>query len=114
MSQFAVGEIERELLGPISKYFAMVETNGRRMLHLHYLVWWRGALHLATLHSQIQDNYEFRQKLLLFLEHNIKRIACPDPHPETLQHIYPVINNPMNKSEFLILLKEDSESIVIA
>lgn len=30
---------ESGLFGPMSTYFGTVETNGRGMLHLHYLVW---------------------------------------------------------------------------
>ena len=50
---FAAGQIERGLLGPISNYFATIKTNGRGMLHLHYLVWLKGVSYLATLQFQI-------------------------------------------------------------
>ena len=43
MSLLAAGELERGLLGLISNYFATVETNMHGMLHLHCLVWLRGA-----------------------------------------------------------------------
>lgn len=111
VSLLAAGEVEGELLRPISNYFATVETNGHRMLHLHCLVWLKGASHLATLRSQIQGNHEFCQKLLSFLEHDIKCSACPDHHPETLHHTCPDANDPMTTSEFAILLKQDSESV---
>lgn len=67
ISLFAVSQTERELLGLILNYFAIVKTNGYRMLYHHYLVWLKNVLYLATLRSQIQNNVKFYQKLLLFL-----------------------------------------------
>ncbi len=80
MSLFGAGQTEGGLLRPILNYFGTVETNSHRMLHLYCLVWLKGVLHLATLQTQLQSNDEFRQKLLLFLEHIIKCSACQNPH----------------------------------
>ncbi len=80
MSLFGAGQIAGGLFGPISNYFATVETNSRGILHLHCLVWLRGVSHLATLRSQIQSNVEFRQRLFSFLEHIIKCSASENPH----------------------------------
>lgn len=38
MFLFSVGQIARGFFGPISNYFANVETNNHGMLHLHYLM----------------------------------------------------------------------------
>ncbi len=38
MSLFGAGQIAGGLFGPISNYFAIVETNGHGMLYLHCLV----------------------------------------------------------------------------
>lgn len=111
MSLLAAGHLEGGLLGPISNYFATVETNGRDMLHLHCLIWLRGVSHLATLRSQIQDNDEFRQTLLSFLEHVIKCSACQDPHPETLHHACPDANDSITISQFACQLRSDSEAV---
>ncbi|WP_375449088.1 hypothetical protein [uncultured Nostoc sp.] len=43
----AAGSKDGWLLGPVSTYFGTVETNGRGMLHLHCLVWLRGAFHIS-------------------------------------------------------------------
>lgn len=48
-SLLAARHQERGLFGPITTYFATVETNGRGMLHLHCLLWLAGLSHLATL-----------------------------------------------------------------
>ncbi len=45
MFLFGAGQIEEGFLGPISNYFDTVETNGRRMLPLHCLVWLKGVSH---------------------------------------------------------------------
>ncbi len=72
ISLFGAGQTKGGLLGPILNYFGIVETNGRGILHLYCLVWLKSMLHLATLQTQLQNNDEFRQKLLLFLEYIIK------------------------------------------
>ncbi len=45
----AAGFNDGRLLGPISTYFGIVETNSRGMLHLHYLVWLHDAFHITQL-----------------------------------------------------------------
>lgn len=47
------GSMGEGLLEPVSIYYGMVETNGRGMLHLHFLVWLGGAFHLADLRSRL-------------------------------------------------------------
>jgi len=37
------------ILGQVSNYFGVVETNGRGMLHLHCLIWLAGNLEFFTL-----------------------------------------------------------------
>ena len=45
----AAGSKDGGLLGPISTYFGTVETNGRGILHLHYLVWLCDTFHISQL-----------------------------------------------------------------
>ncbi len=81
ISLFGAGQTKRGLLVPISNYyFGNVEMNGRRILHLHCLVWLKGVSHLAMLRTQLQNNDKFRQKLLSFLEYIIKCSASQNPH----------------------------------
>ncbi len=53
MSLLGVDQTTKGLFGSISNYFATVKTNGRKILHLYYLVWLRGISYLVTLLSQI-------------------------------------------------------------
>jgi hypothetical protein len=41
------------ILGQVVNHFAMVETNGRGMLHLHALVWLTGNLAFSTLRDRV-------------------------------------------------------------
>lgn len=79
ISLFAISQLERGLQGPITNYFVTIETNSHGILHLHCLIWWKSVLHLVTLCSQIQNNYEFNQKLFLFLEYVIKYSISRSP-----------------------------------
>ncbi len=111
MSLFGAGQIAGGLFGPISNYFATVETNSHWMLHLHYLVWLRSVLHLATLRSQIQSNAEFRQRLLSFLKHIIKCSASENPHTKSLDQVGPDANDLMTMPQFADLLRSDNEAV---
>ncbi len=111
MSLFGAGQTKGGLLGPISNYFGIVETNGRGILHLHCLVWLKGVSHLAMLRMQLQSNDEFRQKLLLFLEHIIKYLASQNPHFQTLDQACPNANNPIITLEFADLLRSNNEAV---
>lgn len=84
MSLFVASQIEEKLLGPILNYFATIKINNYGMLYFYCLILLKGILYLAILQSQIQNNIEFGQKLLLFLEYIIKCLACEGPHIETL------------------------------
>lgn len=49
ISLLAISEVEKGLFRPILSYFATIETNKYGMLYLHYLVWLKQTLYLATL-----------------------------------------------------------------
>jgi hypothetical protein len=51
-----VGKNKPGILGEISNYFGVVETNGRGMLHLHSLIWLAGNLEFFTLRDRLQTN----------------------------------------------------------
>lgn len=111
VSLLAVSKPEGGLLIPILGCFATIETNRRGMLHLYCLFWLRKVTYLATIRFQIQDNHEFLQKLLAFLEHVIKYSISSYPHPKTLHQICPDANSPMTASKCATLFKEDSKSV---
>ena len=111
LSLLAAGKLKAGLLGPVSNYFATVKTNSRIMLHLHCLVWLRGALQLATLHFEIQNNHDFCLKLLLFLELIINCSVCPDHCSETLDNPYSNANDFITTPQFTSLLESYSKSV---
>ncbi len=82
------------------------------MLYLHCLVWLRSISHLATLQSQIQSNIEFRQWLLLILEHIIKCLASKNHHTQNLDQVSLDANDPITMPQFADLFRSDSEAIV--
>ena len=111
LSLFASGSRDGGLLGPVSTYFGTVETNGRGMLHLHCLVWLKGASHLPTLRAKIQGNEDFRVRLLAFLEHIIKCSANDDAPSDALHHACPDAREANTTEDFTAQLKEDSEAV---
>jgi hypothetical protein len=56
------------VLGDVSNYFGLVETNGRGMLHLHALVWARGNLGFTTLRDRILRDSDFATRMIRYLE----------------------------------------------
>ena len=49
MDHLMASERQNSLLGPISHYYGVVETNDRGMLYLYYMLWLSGNLGLADL-----------------------------------------------------------------
>lgn len=66
------GSSDGGLFGPISTYFGMVETNGRGILHLHCLVWFKGMSSFSDLRRKIVDEDGFKAWLLSFLDQVIR------------------------------------------
>lgn len=60
------------LFGPISTYFGTLETNGRGMLHLHCLVWLKGAFHLSKLRQRLLSDPEYTDRVVEFIDQIIK------------------------------------------
>lgn len=56
------------ILGDLSNHFAVVETNGRGMLHLHGLAWARGNLTFTTLRDRLLQDTNFAARMLHYLE----------------------------------------------
>ncbi|KAL1750007.1 hypothetical protein FB107DRAFT_190974, partial [Schizophyllum commune] len=64
-----VGSAHRGLYGPTSAYYAAVEQQGRLTLHLHSMVWIRGALSPQTIRDRLLagDN-AFETEMIRYLE----------------------------------------------
>lgn len=69
------------ILGKVSNYFGVIETNGRGMQHLHALIWLQGNLDFHNLRERVENDPSFAQRLISFIEsiiqesldHNILR-----------------------------------------
>jgi hypothetical protein len=55
------------ILGQVSNYFGVVETNGRGMLHLHSLIWLVGSLEFFTLQDRLQRDPIFADDMIRYL-----------------------------------------------
>jgi hypothetical protein len=55
------------ILGDISNYFGVVESNGRGMLHLHTFVWMRGNLGFSQLRNRVLADGHFAGRMIQFL-----------------------------------------------
>ena len=58
------------LLGQISSYFGMVESQGRGSLHLHMQVWLEDAPTSSQMHEMLQDEH-FRSRVCKYIDANI-------------------------------------------
>lgn len=61
---------ERGILGPISGYFGVVETQGRGTLHLHMLLWMVGSPSGGEF-SDLLKSETFRERLKTYIQTNI-------------------------------------------
>lgn len=102
------------VLGDISNYFGVVESNGRGMLHLHAFVWVRGNLGFAKLCDRVLADNVFASRLILFLEtvimHSIHNadpdnpeiiVSCAAPSPRAFE----------SDAEFMKKIFHDSHSV---
>ncbi|KAF9884384.1 hypothetical protein FE257_001840 [Aspergillus nanangensis] len=65
---FATSTGQIGVLGDLSNHLAVVETNGRGMLHIHGLAWARGNLAFATLRDRPLQDTNFAARMLRYLE----------------------------------------------
>jgi len=65
------------ILGDVSTYFGVVESNGRGMLHLHGFVWLTGNADFLNLREKILDDPAFSREMIEYLDSIISE--CIDP-----------------------------------
>lgn len=102
------------VLGDISNYFGVVESNGRGMLHLHALLWVRGNLAFANLRDRLLNDTEFSARLIRYLERII--IQSIDQAIQDDAETNPPSNPPSAKESesddsFLTRLHYDSNAV---
>jgi hypothetical protein len=56
------------ILGDVSNYYGVVETNGRGMLHLQALVWVRGNVGFRTLRRRVLEDMTFAASMISYLD----------------------------------------------
>jgi len=59
---------EAGILGHVSTYFGVVETNGRGMLHLHCLIWLMGNLDFVNLRERLLHDSDFSLQMVEYLD----------------------------------------------
>ena len=68
----AAGKDRTGILGDVSNYFGVVETNGRGMLHLHSMIWLSGNLEFFSLRDRLQSDPVFADKMIRYVSSIIK------------------------------------------
>jgi hypothetical protein len=101
------------ILGDVSNYFGVVESNGRGMLHLHTLVWLRGNLGFSQLRDRILMDQDFVGRMIGFLESIIVHsLHKPDSSPKkTASRVAPSPTTSELDSEFAEKLFLDSNAV---
>lgn len=59
------------VLGEVSAYFGTVESQGRGSLHLHMLLWLKGAPSSVEMHEKLQQA-EFRAQVVVYIKANLR------------------------------------------
>lgn len=75
---FATGYKDGGLLGPISTYFDIMKTNGRGMLHLHYVVCLHSVFHVTQQPEQLEANSEYTAHIVEFINRIIRCSIIPE------------------------------------
>lgn len=111
---FATNTGQIGILGDLSNYFAVVETNGRGMLHLHGLAWARGNLAFDSLRDRLLQNSDFAARIIRYLESIITQgVDESIPHdPEVnLPTVPPSAKDVESDDDFHLRLSHDSNCV---
>src|SRR5438045_21237 len=69
------------ILGEVSNYFGIVETNSHGMLHLHTLIWLTGNLAFDSLQHWLLQDSTFANRMMHYLESIILQSIDIDSSP---------------------------------
>jgi hypothetical protein len=111
---FATKTGQLGILGDLSNHFAVVETNGRGMLHLHGLAWARGNLAFDTLRDRLLEDSDFAARMIRYLESIITQgIDESVPHDPAvdLPIMPPSAKHPESDDDFHLRLSHDSNCV---
>ena len=59
---------EPRILGEVVDYYAVIETNGRGMLHLHGLIWLHGNIGFETLRERMLQDKRLAERMIRYME----------------------------------------------
>jgi hypothetical protein len=102
------------ILGDLSNHFAVVETNGRGMLHLHGLAWVKGNLAFTSLRDRLLQDSDFAARMIRYLESIIAQgVDESIPHdPEVnLPSMPPSAKGFESDDDFHLQLSHDSNCV---
>ena len=76
-------EIQSGILGVVKGYYGCVKSQGHGTLHCHMLIWVTGGLNPNEIPEHVlKDNeVEFKNRLLAFLDDTISNCIPPDTNP---------------------------------
>ena len=76
-------DIQSGILGVVKGYYGCVEAQGRGTLHCHMLIWVEGGLNPNEIRERVlkDDEVEFKNRLLAFLDDTISNCIPPDTDP---------------------------------
>ncbi|OKO94694.1 ATP-dependent DNA helicase pfh1 [Penicillium subrubescens] len=111
---FATNTGQTGILGDLSNHFAVVETNGRGMLHLHGLAWARGNLAFTTLRDRLLQDSDFAARMIRYLEsiitQGVDESILHDPEVN-LPSISPSATDNESDNDFHLRLSIDSNCV---
>lgn len=111
---FATNTGQIGILGDLSNHFAVVETNGRGMLHLHGLAWARGNLAFTSLRDRLLQDSEFAARMIRYLESIITQgvdVSIPHDPEVNLPSMPPSATDFESDDDFHLRLSHDSNCV---
>ena len=74
---FRSGQATVGLLGKVKTHYAVVEANGRGMLHMHGFVWLLGNIDFKDLRQKITEDVSFKSRMIEYLQ-SLLRHSIPE------------------------------------
>jgi hypothetical protein len=111
---FRAGTGQDGILGNVSNYFGVVETNGRGMLHLHCLIWLEGNIGFQNLRQRLQEDADFAARMVRYLESIIKcsvNLAADDLEDQRENLAPPSAKEAESDGSFMTSLLSDANAI---
>ncbi|KUL82104.1 hypothetical protein ZTR_10073 [Talaromyces verruculosus] len=102
------------ILGDISNYYGVVESNGRGMLHLHALIWVHGNLDFIHLRNRILADDHFASRMINYLESIIMQSLHSADYTNSeriTSTTSPLATESEPDTEFMQKLSQDSDRV---